>query len=129
MPVDDVVLHAKWIIDPAYPVLTLSEFKALTAPENTEHHFVRGVVLLAKSEMEIIILADATDTLIVFGYQEALVGDEVRVGGFYAAEDTLVTMQPAPGNEVSVDIYFHNNENRLQPDGDERGSFNTLDPD
>ncbi|HOH68809.1 MAG TPA: InlB B-repeat-containing protein, partial [Bacilli bacterium] len=25
MPIDDVVLHAKWIIDPAYPFLTLSE--------------------------------------------------------------------------------------------------------
>ena len=129
MPVDDVVLHAKWIIDPAYPVLTLSEFKALTAPENTEHHFVRGVVLLAKSEMEIIILADATDTLIVFGYQEALVGDEVRVGGFYAAEETLVTLEPAPGNEVSVDLYSHNNEIAFTPTAMSVATFNALDPD
>jgi len=129
MPVDDVVLHAKWIIDPAYPVLTLSEFKALTAPENAEHHFVRGVVSLAKSEMEIIILADATDTLIVFGYQEALVGDEVRVGGFYAAEETLVTLEPAPGNEVSVDLYSHNNEIALTPTAMSVATFNALDPD
>ncbi len=115
MPEDDLILYAKWGIDPAWPVLTISEFKSLEAPENAEHHFVRGVVMLGKSDMELIVIADASETLILFGYQEVIVGDEIRAGGYYAMQDTLVTMEGGSGGAISVDLYSHDNEIPLAP--------------
>ncbi len=126
MPEDDLILYAKWGIDPAWPVLTISEFKALEAPENAEHHFVRGVVMLEKSDMEIIVIADASGTLILFGYQEVLVGDEIRAGGYYAAESTLVTMAGVSGSAISVDLYSHGNDIALAPTALSVSQYNAL---
>lgn len=129
MPIDDLVLYANWIIDPDYPVLSITEFKELSVIEQADFHFVKGIVLLAKSEMGIIIICDAVGTLIIFGYQETLVGDEVRVGGYYSVEETLVTLEPAPENEVSVDLYSHDNEIALTPTSMAVEDFNGLNPD
>ncbi|MFA5442563.1 MAG: InlB B-repeat-containing protein [Bacilli bacterium] len=127
MPDTDFTLYAKWAIDPAYPVLSIAQFKALS-PEDTNLHFVSGTTLVSSSEMEITIICDASDTVIAFGFQQAEVGDSVRVGGYLAVEEGLIVINGDLIYGISVDIYSRNNDILLAPSVMSVASYNALNP-
>jgi uncharacterized repeat protein (TIGR02543 family) len=124
----DVVLYAKWNIDPEYPVLSIAQFKALN-PLDVDHHCVNGVVILGKSEMNIIIIADETDTLIAFGYDDVEIGDDVRIGGYLSVEESLVVLVGDETAGVTADVYSQGNSIALDPTTITVAEYNLLNPD
>lgn len=128
MPDTDFTLYAKWAVDPEYPVLTLAQFKALN-PADNNLHFVAGTVILASNDMQLIVLCDASDTLIIFGYQTSDIADSVRVGGYLQNESGLTVLKGDLESYVSVDIYSHNNPIPHAPTIMSVAVYNALDPD
>ena len=127
MPDVDFTLYAKWTVDPEYPVLTIAEFKALD-PTDIDLHFISGTIIMASGEMNFIVLCDANDTLIIFGYQSTVVYDNVRVGGYFQLSDGLTVMKGDVENFVSVDIYSHNNPILHTPNVMSVADYNALNP-
>jgi len=129
MPFDDVILYAKWAVDETIVPLTISEFNALSGEEQSQLQFVKGVVIIANDNMDLIVLADQTNTLILFGYQTASIGDEVRAGGYFSTGDGLIMMASKFGRAITIDIHAYSIGDILDPTILSVAQYNALNPD
>lgn len=122
IPAEDITLYAKWEIDPLYGVLTIDEFKNVG---DSDYHEVAGTVLFAAGEaMGIIVIADATGTLVANSTGIVTSGDFVKFGGslgfmgdypMLTAEDTGTTLlmvldhdRPIPMEPTEITISDYN---------------------
>ncbi len=129
MPTESITLYAHWEFDEEYePVLSIAEFKAL-APDDTDYHFVRGVVLLAGPNLDVIIIADEDGYLPVISNAQVNIYDEVRVGGYRAMEGDFAVLEGREEDPIAVDIFAIGQPLPTSPDSLTVAAFNALDPD
>lgn len=127
MPQNDLMLYAKWSVDETIVPLTIAEFKALTGEAQSQLQFVKGIVILASSEIDVTVIADATATLILFDHSNVSHGDTVRVGGYYSSEGDLIAMEPSLTRPISMDVHVYE-INLLTPTSMNVTGFKALDP-
>jgi len=126
MPAANITVYAKWTFDQYFTVLSVADFKALD-PEDSEHHFVSGVVLIGGVDINLIVIADPTGMLIVFSNEPVGIGDFIRVGGYRMAEGDFVILGGTEEDPIDVDIFAHGQPIPITPVPMTIGAFNDLD--
>lgn len=127
MPEENVIIFAKWDFDPDFPTMTIADFKAL-GPEDTSFHFVRGIVLLALPDLDIIVIADATGVLPVMSDLSTENKDSIRVGGYRMADSGFVVLMGGEG-DIDLGTYAHDQPVPISPTTLSVADYNALDPD
>lgn len=126
MPAENVMVYARWEVDPLFGTISIADFKATT---DGAYHEVAGTVLFAPGiEMGIIVVTDDTGILVVESTGVTKYGDFVKVGGTLNFMIDYPMMSAENLDSTLVMILGHDRPIPIEPTPMTIADYNALDP-